>query len=445
MTRQLPGTIRDRAVPIALLALLLVHPGPAAAQFGRAVAIAPATGGGSPEVLVLRPTAGRGEAALVVFRQAGPETWERSAFLRPVQPAAPYEGFSPFLAVAGDLVLAGAADAPGAWAGSIYQRGDGGWASAGRVPFSPGAGSEPPPASLSMPMLMGIMQPPSRVVAMDADGSLVAAWSQGAEASLVRIIERAPGGAWRPVASLASPDTLGFGGAVALAATEDRVAVGAPGRGPTGSVLLFRRTGGEWALEAELRAPDLAVGAGVGHALVLEADQLWAGAPGAGVVVPFRWRDGDWRAAPTIRALASDHPTADGSGRFGFAMAVDGDELWVGAPFEDEGRGAVHRFRRDGPDAWSRVGALRPVPEAGRAGAFGVDVALEDGIGVVGAPGAAGGIGGAAVYRRADGHWTVSAWLPGAPELESVAGGEVRCEDGTRRGLPAGAWICCRT
>ena len=418
----MPTTRTSRAFTGLFLLLLLITPLAASAQFGSVVGVA-GTADGAPEVLVLRPTGDRGQPVLAVYRHDG-ERWVRTASLQPAPPAAPSEGFSASLAVAGDLAVAGAGDADGAWAGTLYRRGTAGWTTDGRIPLSPEApGAAEAPAAVSMSTLVGIMQPPTRVIAVADRGDLVAVWANRPAADRVRILRRV-GTGWKLEADLEAPGPAAFGRQVVLVAEDDLLAVGAPGRGPSGAVLLYRRDqNGQWGLEEEIRS-SLPLRSGFGSAVALDGRDLLVGAPSANAVLGFRHDTDGW--TETDRLEGTGEIAAEGSA-FGQALALHGNELWVGAPLAEEGKGVVTRYTRSS-SGWERSEVLRP-DAAGRTG-FGASLAAADDVAVVGAPLAGGGVGAAAVYTRGSGGWSEAQWLTGAPALESITG-EVRCAGGS--------------
>lgn len=88
---------------------------------------------------------------------------------------------------------------------------------------------------------------------------------------------------------------------------------------------------------------------------------------------------------PEQRVVAMDN---DNSDWFGRSVDVDGDVAVVGAPGDDEGginAGAAYVFRRQGGN-WVEVQKLTAEADAGQFDEFGVDVAVERDLIVVGAP-----------------------------------------------------------
>jgi choice-of-anchor B domain-containing protein len=173
-------------------------------------------------------------------------------------------------------------------------------------------------------------------------------------------------------------------------------------------------------------------GGRLGAAVALAGDEALIGAPGRDRVVRLvRDADGSWAGAGELRPATGSTGGPQGLG-FGAALALDGARLVVGAPGAEGGRGAVHRrIRRNG--AWeAEEPVASPVGEPGDG--FGAAVALAEGRAVVGAPGADGGRGRAAVFDPAAAAPEV-AWLDPELGLERVAGGEVRCREGEAAGF----------
>jgi len=133
--------------------------------------------------------------------------------------------------------------------------------------------------------------------------------------------------------------------------------------------------------------------------------------------------DKSWAAPGDPSYVPLARPPVSNDARFGHAVAVWGDWIAVGAPFDDiAGRtdeGSVHLYRRSG-SAWTLAASLNaPTQEAGAQ--FGYSVAMEDRFLVVGTPGSstAGASNGCAYVfvRGEDGSWATQ----GA--LRTLAGG----------------------
>ena len=116
-----------------------------------------------------------------------------------------------------------------------------------------------------------------------------------------------------------------------------------------------------------------------------------------------------------------------GDDRFGLALAIAGDLVAIGAPFEDDevhaDRGAVYVFERSGT-GWSEIARLI-APDGDESDQFGYSVAIDSGGLVVGAPRAVSGQGRVYHYTRAGASYTLSATLeaglPGDEVGRSVA------------------------
>ena len=192
-----------------------------------------------------------------------------------------------------------------------------------------------------------------------------------------------------------------FGSAVSLRG--DWLAVGAPlGDGKvqdSGVVYLFQlvpQAGGpRWVQAAKLEAGDAARGAQLGFSVALSGTTLIVGAPGdsdggsvAGAAYVFELQSGVWNQ--TAKLLASDRRPSD---KFGSAVAIDGNEIVVGAPFAADltalkSFGAAYVFKR-AASGWALENQGKLTAGAFRAGTiqFGAAVAIGEGRIAVGAPG----------------------------------------------------------
>lgn len=160
--------------------------------------------------------------------------------------------------------------------------------------------------------------------------------------------------------------------------------------GGSGAVYVFRRVGGAWSQEAKLAAVELRGGDGFGHSVAAGGDVLAIGAPFssragslAGTVYVFRRRAGGWSEEA---ALEAGDPLA--FGELGFAVAVDGATLVAGAPFASGPSprvctGAAYVFVRSG-GTWTQRAKLT-AQQAAAGAELGAAVAVAGGIAVVGA------------------------------------------------------------
>ncbi|MDH3735191.1 MAG: choice-of-anchor B family protein [Gemmatimonadota bacterium] len=405
-----------------LVSVSAVVPPPAAGQdlFGSSVGIS------GREVIVVKPAFGRGPATVYVFREADGE-WTLVEELWSEGTAERGENFSRSLAVSGAEIAVGSGD-PGVITGAYaFTRSADGWRESSPIPLAAADDAEGQTA-VSMQTVMAILQPPQRVVAMDADAALVAVSAAGTR---VVAFSRGADGSWTAVGDLA-PSELGssdgFGAAMDLRGS--LAAVGAPRHGGSGAVFLFERTrAGAWIEAGKLTHEDLGTGGMFGGSVTFSpGGELIVGAPATsgsrGAVVAFRRNGaGGW----TGRRL--DPPTrATPGSTFGSAVAATDTELWVGAPGADNGRGRVDRFTRESAGAaWTPAGSLADPSLEGRAG-MGASVALSGDRGVIGSPGADGGSGRAAIYVRDGENWSGATWVDAGVEYVEVTGDEVRCD-----------------
>ncbi|MCF7734010.1 MAG: immunoglobulin domain-containing protein [Akkermansiaceae bacterium] len=336
--------------------------------------------------------------------------------------------FGVAVALSGDTALIGAFadDTPaGVDAGSAYVfvRRDGLWAQEAKLSASEGSTGDAFGAA----------------VALAGDAALVGAsaddTSGGVNAGSVTVFSRRGAGWVEDQVLVADDGATGdrFGCGLALAG--DTAVIGAVGDDTVaganpGSAYVFRFAGGTWLQEAHLGADDAAIGAGFGGAVALDGETAVVGASGAnttagldaGQVYVFT-RDGvTW---PQQARLAAPDAAADDW--FGAAVAVSGDTILVGAPY-DFGpgglqAGSAHVFLRSGVN-WAPQAKLTPSdPEQGEC--FGLAVGLDGEIALVGAPcdDLTAGIdaGSAYVYAR-----TGSVW---GQQLKLTAGVDASADD----------------
>ena len=235
-------------------------------------------------------------------------------------------------------------------------------------------------------------------------------------------------GVWTEVADLASPtptsDNDRFGWAVAI--DGDRAVVGAPFAGTPqgfqgpGAAYVFERDAGTgtWSFVQELqRSATQTWNDRFGFSVDMDGDLLAVGAFGdgtsaanAGAVYVFR-HDGT-SYVEEQKLTASTVQTAI---RLGTCVAVDGDTIVSGAPYEDVGAvsngGAAYVFERDlGTGLWSETARLTsPSPQP--SDFFGISASLSGDRVVAGAEGVSGS-GRAFVHERSLGAgWGLEATL----------------------------------
>lgn len=334
--------------------------------------------------------------------------------------------FGSAIAVEGDIFVVGAlgeAGGPGdpLWhAGAVYvfERDQGGAGNWGQV-VKLTAGDA------------GFMDEFGHAVAVSGDTIAVGApYENGgdgnplSDAGAVYIFERDQGGPgnWGQVTKVMAGDPGvedDFGRAVSLSG--DTLVVGAPGEdgGPgdpmsyVGAVYVFERNQGgpdNWGQVTKLVPSDAQTDDGFGNGVAVSGDTLVAGSPteGGGPGDPLPWAGaayvfernqggaGNW--GEVAKLTASDAQSFD---HFGWALAVEGDTIVVGAPFEEGGpgdpmfvAGAAYVFERNqgGAGNWGEVARLAAGdPDEGDF--FGDQVAVVGELIVAGTPYESGGPG----------------------------------------------------
>lgn len=417
----------------ALLGILALLPFAAplqAQQFGRAVAI------DGRQVLILKTGTGRGPAAAYVY-SAGENGWEETVRLGLEVTGKTGHGLSPSIWAGGGRAFVGSGD-PGETIGALAYRRDatGEWKAESPVGPRPEPRALTEPGPLDLAGLMRILRPPQRMVAADGHLLVVATLRQGeGRVEVLRLDAETDEWVFESELVPESGDVgSGFGTAVVVA--NGRVFVGAP-RQDDGVVYVFSSADGGWGEQARIDGAELGEVRRFGSALAVDGEVLYIGAPGAtsdtGQVVLVRQSAaGSW--AETWRVVAPEGTERD---RFGTAVAWGGSVLWIGAPGADERAGVVYMFgwTTDGDlTALGGVPAAISQPDA----RLGSSLAASPGLAVAGAPSANGGVGTATIYtRNADGAWTAEILEP-AGKLSSIADGEVKCVEGEAAGFSCG-------
>jgi choice-of-anchor B domain-containing protein len=346
----------------------------------------------------------------------------------------------------------------------VYRKGASGWAEAAKLQAPAAFPSDGFGSALSL----------------DGQTLLVGATRQNEGSGAAFLFTRSANGTWTQTAELRAANAAegdNFGGGVTLSG--DVALVGAPNRNEgAGAVYVFRRSGANWVQEAELTATGAAQGEAFGVSLAVDGDVALIGAPGrnerAGVVLAFtRNAAGQWTQSEQIAAnglqpndqfggrivledglaYVSAPTAAGGAGSvfafrrtdegqwrpaarffpfavtgqgaaFGLGLALDGTQLWIGAP---AGAGAVYAFTRGAENDWAD--ADRMTAENIRGG-MGSAVAVQGNLAAAGAASADGGAGAVAVFERTGEQWSQAAVLI-SPEdrIASITGDMVRCGD----------------
>ncbi|MCB1132694.1 MAG: hypothetical protein KDN05_16335, partial [Verrucomicrobiae bacterium] len=253
------------------------------------------------------------------------------------------------------------------------------------------------------------------------------------------------GGEWVEQAILRGAgidSTHSFGWSVGISG--DSIVVGAPGynsspAGRHGAAFVFVRNGDVWSQQAMLMASSPVHEDEFGSAVAISGDTVVVGAhgrdqgiPASGAAYVFTREASSWSQQAFLRA--SNPGNGDG---FGYSVAIAGDALVVGAPYEDSGTmgvdsnpnetasasGAAYVFERSGA-SWTQ-GAYLKASNTGSGDNFGWSVAVSGNTVAVGAPleatsspgvnGAsnenATAAGAAYVFHRVGGAWSQEAFI----------------------------------
>ncbi len=287
------------------------------------------------------------------------------------------------VALDGDTAIAGAYsdDASGTDAGSVYvyTRSNGRWSRTAKLTGSDTAAGDGFGCSVALfgdTLVVGARG--------DDDG--------GSSSGSVYVFTRA-GTAWTQQAKLVATDGamndffghwVSISGDTLVVSTQYDDDVGSD----SGSAYVFSRSGTTWSQEAKLLAPDGAPQDYFGGYSSLSGDTLVVGAAcdddnGAqsGSAYVFVRSAGTW--APQAKVTPTDGAAGD---RFGAAVAVDGDRVFVGSPWDvDPGgiSGSAYAFTRSGT-SWSEQAKIT-APDCAQYSEFGRWIDLDGDDVVIGA------------------------------------------------------------
>lgn len=245
---------------------------------------------------------------------------------------------------------------------------------------------------------------------------------------------RFDGSTWAQETKLTAPTDAGagdrFGRAVALDGSVAVIGAFADDDGAedAGSAYVFRFDGSSWQFEQKLTAFDPGTFDNFGRAVAASGNVVAVAAPnndgaasGAGAVYVYRWDGSTWSLDDKL--TASDAATSD---RFGHSVALDGDDLLIAAPNDDDvesNAGSVYHFAWDG-SAWSEQQQFY-APDPAATDQFGQDVRLSGGTAIVAAhlhEHAVNNAGAVYMFHHAPPRWVFSTELlaPDAAELDQL-------------------------
>jgi len=160
--------------------------------------------------------------------------------------------------------------------------------------------------------------------------------------------------------------------------------VGAPGKSPDGAIYFFRNNAGVWTQHSKVVPAGLEPGEQAGSKVCLNGTLAVTGAPGPpfgsqrGSAYVFRFNGTAWVQEQKVFPPA---PTTVET--FGRTVAIQGDDLLVGAFDAAKGKGKVFVFHFDGT-AWVLTQKITP-PAVTHPELFGFALAMDSGWAVVGA------------------------------------------------------------
>jgi FG-GAP repeat len=258
-------------------------------------------------------------------------------------------------------------------------------------------------------------------VALEGDTAVVGApgdTAGGIWSGSVYVFVRSAGN-WALAAKLLPADQRSqqrFGESVALSG--DTLVVGAPGDDEhgkgAGATYVFVGSGSSWSQEAKLSASNATAYQEYGSAVAVEGDRAVVGAPTwASMIDGAGWAFVYDRVGATWSEVAVLEPgDPEDNDLFGYSVAVQGGRVAVGAPFADVENGATYVFTEAG-GVWAQTEKIKPA-DLQYASWFGTSLAFEGAWLVVGAMGrseAGYGAGAAYLYEDAGGAWQERAKL----------------------------------
>jgi len=311
-------------------------------DLGRALAVS------GDVLLVGAPGADSGRGKVIVFRRAaGGKGWDEAAALA-LPDARPGDRFGSAVAFGGAVALVAA---PGRREVQAFARRGPSWEATGILAI-PGDTTGVFPGSLAY------------------DGGTAVVGQRLDTAGRVHVFHWR-GGGWHTGASITAPEgAVRFGAAVALRGSDLVVgASGGPGWRVPGSVVHYRLTGGAWTLAQTILPPDTTTaeqgpsnGWAFGMAVALDGDELWiaAGVGGGGEptgsVQVYRRSGGgggEWRHVQELWEGGYQRGAASG-GR----LALAGDLGVRTLPIMDFGEGRAVAYRRGADGRWGSTGSL---------------------------------------------------------------------------------------
>ncbi|NQV07134.1 hypothetical protein HQ535_11315 [bacterium] len=381
------------------------------------------------------PASAAAAGALWVYTRSGTTWTQQNQFIAAA--GTPHDRLGKSVGVDGDTLIGGA---PEPYVSSVGVFGDN-----GQVYIRDRTGTSWSLTDTIFPDQQASSDNFGTALAADA-GTLAASGDQGLGLDSVWTYER--GSPYAPQQIIEDPhgtdvESDGFGDAIDLSG--DRLIVGATGEDTeganAGAAYLYERSGTDWGTGTRFTASDATAGDEYGNAVAIDDDKFAVGAEWAGTVYAYKWNGSTWverKVKPDALPVGGDITTDIGFGQYvaldgsvmavtfhgwyhkfdiyifewsgtawtqtayfhrddsdsAGAIAVSGDTVIVGAPYE--GEAIVYRKGT----VWALEQVIDAPPGASQ---FGTSVDLMGDLAIVGAPGSKQ----AFVYERSGTTWTL--------------------------------------
>jgi len=253
-------------------------------------------------------------------------------------------------------------------------------------------------------------------IAVDGDQVFVGEASYEMRSGVVYVFGRDPSGNWiqtqRIEPSSGEPgDRFGIG----LAKHENTLLISATRADEgAGAVYVYQDQSGTWIESGRLEITDRSPADSLGTGLAINNDWIMVGTVAqngrTGAAYAFRREGESWVQHSKIRP-----DDIDEGDTFGARIALQGNQMLISAPFGSDGEGRVYSFAySEASDTWEERGQLQ-APGLSDETMFGTDIALENSVSLVGAPGYFGGTGAGTgavfVYELAGDTWQLASLL----------------------------------
>ena len=253
-------------------------------------------------------------------------------------------------------------------------------------------------------------------VAVDGDQVFVEEASYEMRSGVVYVFGRDPSGNWIQTQRIEpSSDEPGDRFGIGLAKHENTLLISATRADEgAGAVYVYQNQNGTWIESGRLETTDRSPADSLGTGLAINNDWIMVGTVAqngrTGAAYAFRREGESWVQHSKIRPDDIDEEDT-----FGARIALQGNQMLISAPFGSDGEGRVYSFAySEDSDTWEERGQLQ-APGLSDETMFGTDIALENSVSLVGAPGYFGGTGAGTgavfVYELAGDTWQLASLL----------------------------------